>query len=88
MKKNSEQDVLNVYSSRKKSQTRIPKEFETFHFTCATVDVLNKTEELNSKLHCRVYYCLFKRKLKIIKYNPNTELLCKHRKYYVNTYFI
>ena len=27
-------------------------------------------EELNSELHCRVYYCLFKKKMKIID-NPN-----------------
>ena len=37
------------------------QKFETFHFTRAAVDVLNKTEELNSELHRIVYYCLFKK---------------------------
>ena len=69
--KNSEQGTINVYSFRKKSQTCIPKEFETFHFTCASVDVLKKTEELNSEFHRRVYYCLFKKKMKRIKNNSN-----------------
>ena len=50
----------------------IPKKFETFHFTRATEGVLSKTEELNSELHCRVYYCLFKRKMKRIKDKPNS----------------
>ena len=49
----------------------IPKEFKTFHFTGATVDVLNKTEKLDSELHCRVYHCLFKKKMKSIIDNPN-----------------
>ena len=49
----------------------ISQEFKTFHFTHAAVDVLNKTEELNSELHCRVYYCLFKKKMKRIKNKPN-----------------
>ena len=61
---NSEQDVINVYSLWMKSQVWIPKEFETFHFTCLTVDILNKMEELNSELHCRVYS---KRKWKELK---------------------
>ena len=73
--KNSEQDAINVYSLQKKSQTCIPKEFELFHFRCTT-DVLNKTEELNSEFHCQVFYCLFKKKMKRIKDNPN---------YYANT---
>ena len=42
-RKNSEQDIINVYSLGKKSQTCIPKEFKTFHFTRTTVDVLKKT---------------------------------------------
>ena len=67
--KNSEKDVINVCSFRKKSQTCIPKEFETFHLTRAVVDVLNKMEEQYFGLHCRVYYCLFKKKLKRIKNN-------------------
>ena len=46
-----------------KSQACIPKEFETFHFLRTLIDILNKTEELNSELHCRVYYCLFKKKM-------------------------
>ena len=54
-----------------KSQTCILKEFETFHFIRAAVDVLNKTKELNSELHCRIYYCLFKKKMKRIKDNLN-----------------
>ena len=49
----------------------IPIEFETFHFTRAAVDVLNKTEELNSKLHCRIYYCLLQKKMRRIKDNSN-----------------
>ena len=69
--KNSEQDVINPYSLLKKFQTCIPKEFELFHFTRFAVDVLNKTEKLNSELHCQVYYCLFKKKMKRIKDNPN-----------------
>ena len=28
-------------------------------------------EQLNSELHCRVYYSLFKKKMKRIKENPN-----------------
>ena len=32
------------------------------HFTLAVVDILNKIEELNSELHGRVYFCLFKNK--------------------------
>ena len=68
---NSEQEVISVYSLRKKSQPCIPKEFETFHFTCATVDILNKTKELNSEFHCWVYCCLFKKKRKLIKGNPD-----------------
>ena len=82
IKKNSEQDAINVYSFRKKSQTCIPKEFETFYFTRATVDVLNKTKELNSELHCRVNYCLFKRKMKRFKdirtIMQAQEILCKY----------
>ena len=35
-KEKTEQDVINVYSFRK-------KEFEIIHFTCTVVDVLNKT---------------------------------------------
>ena len=62
--KNSEQDVINVYSLQKKSQMYIPEEFELFHFTRTAVDVLNKMEVLNSKLHC-----LFKKKMKRIKDN-------------------
>ena len=54
-----------------KSQTCILKEFETFHFIRAAVDVWNKTKELNSELHCRIYYCLFKKKMKRIKDNLN-----------------
>ena len=54
---------VNVYSFRKKSQTGILEEFETFHLTRTAVDVLNKTGESNSELHCRVYYCLFKKKM-------------------------
>ena len=69
--KSTEQDVINVHNLRKKSQTCIPKEFELFHFTRTEVDVLNKTEELNSELHCRVHYCLFKKKMKRIKDNLN-----------------
>ena len=49
----------------------IPKEFETFYFTRTAVDVLNKTEELNFQLHCRVYYCLLKKKMKRIEDIPN-----------------
>ena len=48
---------------QKKSQMCIPKEFETFHVTHAAVDVLGKMEELNSELHFRLYYCLFKKKI-------------------------
>ena len=59
-------NVMNVYSSWKKSQTSNPKEFEIVYFTFAAVDVLNKTEELNSKLHCIIYYCSFKKKMKRI----------------------
>ena len=33
-----------------------------FHFTPPAVDVLNKTQELNSELYCRFYYSLFKNK--------------------------
>ena len=39
------------------------QEFKTFHFTQATIDILNKTEQLNSERHYRVYYCLFKKKM-------------------------
>ena len=59
--------LSNVYSFRKKFQTCIPKEFETFHFTRTAVCVLNKKEEFKSALHCRVYYCLFKKKMIKIK---------------------
>ena len=55
--------MLLVFSFRKKSRTCISKEFETFYFTRAAVDVLNKTEEVNSELHCTVYYCLLKKKM-------------------------
>ena len=55
--------MLLVFSFRKKSRTCISKEFETFYFTRAAVDVLNKTEEANSELHCTVYYCLLKKKM-------------------------
>ena len=41
------------------------------HFISLTVDVLNKTKELSSELHRRVSYCLFKKKMKRIKSNPN-----------------
>ena len=37
--------TLSMFSFRKKFQTCIPKEFETFHFSRVAVDVLNKTEE-------------------------------------------
>ena len=48
----------------KKSWTCIPKEFKIFDFTCtAAADVLSKTKELNSELHCRVYYFLLKKKM-------------------------
>ena len=47
------------------------KESETFHFIRAAVDVLNKTKELNSEIHCRIYYGLFKKKMKRIKDNLN-----------------
>ena len=57
---------MNVQSFRKKSQTWIPKEFETFHFTSAAVDVLNQIRRF--KLN---YYYLFKKKMKRIKDNPN-----------------
>ena len=40
-----EKTITKVYSSEKKSQMCIPKEFETFHFTRAAVDVLNKMED-------------------------------------------
>ena len=49
----------------------IPQEFERIHFTHAAVDVLNKTEELNSELHCKVYDCSFEKEIKRIKDNPN-----------------
>ena len=62
-RKNSEQDVINAYSSWKKSQTFIQRGFEIFYFTRATIDILNTSEELNSELHCRVYYCLLRRKM-------------------------
>ena len=52
-----------MFSFQKKSHRCIPKVFGTFHFTCATVDILNRPEELNS-----VYFCLFKRKLLKLKY--------------------
>ena len=55
--------MLLVFSFRKKSRTCISKEFETFYFTRAAVDVLNKTEEANSELHYTVYYCLLKKKM-------------------------
>ena len=48
---------------QKKSQMCIPKEFEISHITRAAVDVLGKMEELNSELHCRLDYCLFKKKM-------------------------
>ena len=47
------------------------EEFGTFQFTRAAVDILNKTEELNSELHFRFYYCLFKKKMKRIKDHLN-----------------
>ena len=47
------------------------EEFETFQFTHAAVDILNKTEELNSELHFRFYYCLSKKKMKRIKDHLN-----------------
>ena len=49
----------------------IPKEFKTFHFIHAAEDLSNKGEELNSELYCRAYQCLFKKKMKRIKDNPN-----------------
>ena len=62
-KKDLEQDIVNVCSFWKKSQMCIPKEFKMFHFSHTAVDVLNKTEELNSDLYCRLYYCLLKEKM-------------------------
>ena len=47
------------------------QKFKTFRFTCVVVNILNKMEELNSEFHCRVYYCLFKKKMKRIKNNLN-----------------
>ena len=62
-RKNSEQDVINAYSSWEKSQTFIQKGFEIFYFTRAAIDILNTSEELNSELHCTVYYSLLRRKM-------------------------
>ena len=45
----------------------MPKKFKTFHFTHAAVDVFFKKEELDSELHCRVYYCLFRKKMNKIE---------------------
>ena len=42
-----------------------------FHFIPAAVEVLNKTEELDSELNCRIYYCLLKKIIERIKGNPN-----------------
>ena len=60
-----------MFTFSERNLRRAFQKFETFHFTRAAVDVLNKMEELKSELHRRVYYCLFKKKMKRIKNNPN-----------------
>ena len=48
--------------------SRLSFRFLWLYFTHAAVDLLNKTEKLNSEHH---YYCLFKKEMRRIKYNLN-----------------
>ena len=73
---NRRQDVINLYCFRKKFQTCIPEEFETFQFTRAAVDALDKTEEFKSEFHYRAYYCLLKKMIKIKIYEKCSFFIC------------